>query len=112
MGCLFNGLLCLSKLLYALFLAGMFDNDASGKIDIYEFEKLYNYINQWLQVFKTYDQDGSGHIEEGELTQGELLKIVYNKLYIYNFIFCFFYSIYPNGLSFHAGIHQFSGQEK
>ncbi|XP_064549065.1 peflin [Drosophila montana] len=47
----------------------MFDNDASGTIDIYEFEKLYNYINQWLQVFKTYDQDGSGHIEESELTQ-------------------------------------------
>ncbi|ALC40613.1 CG17765 [Drosophila busckii] len=47
----------------------MFDNDASGSIDVYEFEKLYNYINQWLQVFKTYDQDSSGHIEEGELTQ-------------------------------------------
>jgi len=26
----------------------MFDNDASGTIDVYEFEKLYNYINQWL----------------------------------------------------------------
>lgn len=48
----------------------MFDNDASGTIDIYEFEKLYNYINQWLQVFKTYDADGSGHIEESELIQG------------------------------------------
>lgn len=48
----------------------MFDNDASGTIDVYEFEKLYNYINQWLQVFKTYDADGSGHIEENELVQG------------------------------------------
>ncbi|KAH8399442.1 hypothetical protein KR215_010603, partial [Drosophila sulfurigaster] len=47
----------------------MFDDHASGTIDIYEFEKIYNYINQWLQVFKTYDQDGSGHIEEAELTQ-------------------------------------------
>jgi len=28
--------------------SGMFDNDASGTIDVYEFEKLYNYINQWL----------------------------------------------------------------
>lgn len=49
----------------------MFDKDASGTIDVYEFEKLYNYINQWLQVFKTYDRDQSGHIEESELTQGK-----------------------------------------
>lgn len=47
----------------------MFDKDASGTIDIYEFEKLYNYINQWLQVFKTYDRDQSGHIERDELSQ-------------------------------------------
>uniref|UniRef100_D3TP68 Ca2+-binding protein n=1 Tax=Glossina morsitans morsitans TaxID=37546 RepID=D3TP68_GLOMM len=47
----------------------MFDNDANGTIDVYEFEKLYNYINQWLQVFKTYDQDNSGHIDENELSQ-------------------------------------------
>lgn len=48
---------------------GMFDQDRSGTIDIYEFEKLYNYINQWLQIFKTYDRDASGHIEEAELSQ-------------------------------------------
>lgn len=49
--------------------SGMFDKDASGTIDIYEFEKLFNYINQWLQVFKTYDRDSSGHIDQNELTQ-------------------------------------------
>lgn len=64
----------------------MFDNDASGTIDVYEFEKLYNYINQWLQVFKTYDQDASGHIEEHELTQGKFyyllvtIRLLYRKL--------------------------------
>ncbi|XP_055379714.1 peflin [Condylostylus longicornis] len=47
----------------------MFDTDASGTIDVQEFEKLFNYINQWLQVFKTYDRDQSGHIEEQELSQ-------------------------------------------
>ncbi|XP_005183754.1 peflin [Musca domestica] len=47
----------------------MFDNDASGTIDINEFEKLFNYINQWLTVFKTYDRDSSGHIDEAELYQ-------------------------------------------
>ncbi|XP_026473975.1 peflin-like [Ctenocephalides felis] len=48
---------------------GMFDLDKTGTIDIYEFEKLYAYINQWLTVFKTYDRDHSGHIEKEELSQ-------------------------------------------
>lgn len=47
----------------------MFDTDRSGTIDVQEFEKLYAYINQWLQVFRTYDRDNSGHIDEGELFQ-------------------------------------------
>lgn len=46
---------------------GMFDADRSGTIDIFEFEKLFAYINQWLGVFRTYDRDQSGHIDEGEL---------------------------------------------
>lgn len=48
----------------------MFDRDHTGMVDINEFEKLYAYINQWLQVFKTFDRDSSGHIEEPELSQG------------------------------------------
>lgn len=52
---------------------GMFDADKSGTIDIFEFQKLYNYINQWLSVFRTYDRDQSGHIEEAELTQGKII---------------------------------------
>jgi len=47
----------------------MFDQDRSGTIDIYEFEKLFNYVNQWLNCFKAYDRDQSGAIEEAELTQ-------------------------------------------
>lgn len=43
--------------------------DRSGTIDIYEFEKLFQYINQWLSVFKAYDRDQSGAIEEQELSQ-------------------------------------------
>jgi Ca2+-binding EF-hand superfamily protein len=45
----------------------IFDADRSGTIDVYEFEKLFNYINQWLACFKAYDRDGSGAIEEAEL---------------------------------------------
>jgi len=48
----------------------MFDKDLSGTIDIFEFQQLYTYINQWLSAFKGYDRDGSGFIDEGELTQG------------------------------------------
>ena len=43
--------------------SAMFDADHSKTIDVYEFEKLYNYVNQWLSVFKTYDRDSSGAID-------------------------------------------------
>uniref|UniRef100_V5G963 Peflin n=1 Tax=Anoplophora glabripennis TaxID=217634 RepID=V5G963_ANOGL len=46
---------------------GMFDVDKSGTIGINEFQLLYNYINQWLTVFKNYDSNRSGSIEEQEL---------------------------------------------
>ncbi|XP_049959112.1 peflin isoform X2 [Schistocerca serialis cubense] len=48
---------------------GMFDQDKSGTIDVKEFQLLYNYINQWLATFRSYDKDGSGSIEEHELNQ-------------------------------------------
>lgn len=48
---------------------GMFDKDLTGTIDMNEFQLLYNYINQWLAVFKNYDRDRSGNIEEAELGQ-------------------------------------------
>lgn len=48
---------------------GMFDQDHSGTIDLKEFQSLYNYINGWLATFRSYDKDGSGSIEEGELSQ-------------------------------------------
>nr|XP_023011802.1 peflin [Leptinotarsa decemlineata] len=47
----------------------MFDTDRTGTIGINEFQLLYNYINQWLGVFKNYDRDQSGSIEEPELAQ-------------------------------------------
>lgn len=46
----------------------MFDVDKSGTIGINEFQLLYNYINQWLGVFKNYDSNRSGSIEEQELS--------------------------------------------
>ncbi|KAJ8919617.1 hypothetical protein NQ315_002239 [Exocentrus adspersus] len=48
-------------------MVGMFDTDRNGTIGLTEFQLLYNYINQWLAVFRNYDRDRSGSIEEGEL---------------------------------------------
>lgn len=45
----------------------MFDKEKSGTIDLYEFQALYNYINAWLGVFRGFDHDNSGNIQENEL---------------------------------------------
>ena len=60
-----------------ILIIGMFDKDKSGTIDINEFQQLYNYVNQWLETFRSYDRDQSGHIEEQELAQGTT-DFVYN----------------------------------
>ncbi|XP_017884066.1 peflin isoform X2 [Ceratina calcarata] len=46
---------------------GMFDKEKNGTIDLYEFQALYNYINAWLGVFRGFDHDNSGSIQETEL---------------------------------------------
>jgi len=46
---------------------GMFDKEKTGTIDLSEFQALYNYINAWLGVFRGFDHDQSGSIQESEL---------------------------------------------
>ncbi|BFZ21153.1 hypothetical protein BsWGS_24192 [Bradybaena similaris] len=48
---------------------GMFDKDFSGTIDLYEFQALWHYIQQWKQTFDRYDVNRSGSIEGLELQQ-------------------------------------------
>ncbi|KAG5313005.1 PEF1 protein, partial [Pseudoatta argentina] len=47
---------------------GMFDKENDGTINITEFQALYNYINAWLGVFRGFDHDNSGSIQENELS--------------------------------------------
>jgi Ca2+-binding EF-hand superfamily protein len=48
---------------------GMFDKDLSGTIDLYEFQALWHYIQQWKQTFDRFDGNKSGSIEGHELQQ-------------------------------------------
>ena len=45
----------------------MYDKNASGSIDVQEFQQLFQSINQWRGIFQNYDTDHSGSIEEAEL---------------------------------------------
>ncbi|XP_063959785.1 peflin-like [Lytechinus pictus] len=49
------------------YMIGMFDKDKSGTIDASEFSQLWNYIQQWKQVFDGFDRDRSGGIDASEL---------------------------------------------
>lgn len=49
----------------------MFDTSNGGSVDIHQFNKMFEYINQWLNIFKTYDRNTSGLIDDQELNQGK-----------------------------------------
>lgn len=67
----------------SIFLA-MFDTQNTGSVDIHQFAKLFEYINQWLNIFKTYDRNGSGQIDDQELNQGVIFREIFS---IYSFVF-------------------------
>lgn len=46
----------------------MFDKEKTGSIGLSDFQALYNYINAWLGVFRGFDHDNSGSIQENELS--------------------------------------------
>lgn len=48
----------------------MFDTQNVGSVDIQQFNKMFEYVNQWLNIFKTYDRNASGLIDDQELNQG------------------------------------------
>ncbi|KAF6767209.1 EF-hand domain pair [Kalmanozyma brasiliensis GHG001] len=48
-------------------LMSVFDVDRSGQISFNEFAGLWKYIQDWQGVFRHFDQDRSGSIDQGEL---------------------------------------------
>jgi len=47
----------------------MFDANLSGTIEIHEFGKLFEYIQQWKAMFEGFDKDRRGLLDEGEFSQ-------------------------------------------
>jgi Ca2+-binding EF-hand superfamily protein len=50
----------------------MFDDDHSGTITFNEFQRLWEYIEQWKSCFQRFDADQSGTIDGREM--GEALR--------------------------------------
>uniref|UniRef100_UPI00398E34FE programmed cell death protein 6 n=1 Tax=Pristiophorus japonicus TaxID=55135 RepID=UPI00398E34FE len=48
---------------------GMFDRNNRGGVDFNEFMGLWKYINDWQNIFRTYDRDNSSFIDKNELKQ-------------------------------------------
>jgi len=48
-------------------LMALFDTDRSGTITFNEFAGLWKYIADWQNVFRHFDRDGSGSIDQQEL---------------------------------------------
>ncbi|XP_050698071.1 peflin-like isoform X2 [Eriocheir sinensis] len=46
----------------------MFDRDNTGNINIQEFGQLFTFMNQWTEVYRRYDSDNSGTIDESEMS--------------------------------------------
>jgi len=51
------------------YLMSVFDLDGSGEISFEEFCPLWNYVNQWRQMFDSFDIDQDGRIDAAELSQ-------------------------------------------
>merc|ERR1711874_340264 len=47
----------------------MFDTNLTGTIEIEEFWKLFEYIQQWKAMFEGFDKDRRGMLDEGEFSQ-------------------------------------------
>ncbi|KAF8465599.1 hypothetical protein DFH94DRAFT_354508 [Russula ochroleuca] len=49
------------------YLVSIFDLNGDGVIGFEEFEPLWSYLNQWIRMFDSFDQDRNGIIDTAEL---------------------------------------------
>ncbi|XP_013879619.1 peflin isoform X2 [Austrofundulus limnaeus] len=61
----------------SLMMINMFDKTRSGRIDLFGFSALWDYMQQWRGLFQHYDRDRSGSISGPELSQA-LAQMGYN----------------------------------
>lgn len=54
----------------------MFDTNRTGTIDVHEFGKLFNYINDWKRMFENYDKN-----KEGTLFQDDFVAALQSMGY-------------------------------
>ncbi|XP_035287132.1 peflin isoform X1 [Anguilla anguilla] len=52
-----------------LMMINMFDNTKSGRMDVFGFSALWNFLQQWRALFQQFDRDHSGCISGSELHQ-------------------------------------------
>ncbi|CAN9503814.1 unnamed protein product [Ophioblennius macclurei] len=60
-----------------LMMINMFDKTRSGRVDIFGFSALWDFIQRWRALFQQYDRDRSGFISGTELHQA-LAQMGYN----------------------------------
>lgn len=53
----------------------MFDKTRSGRMDIFGFSALWDFMQRWRALFQQYDRDRSGTISGMELHQGSAVCV-------------------------------------
>lgn len=61
---------CLAEPVCLYFLLDMFDKTRSGRMDLFGFSALWDFMQRWRAMFQQYDRDRSGCISGMELQQG------------------------------------------
>lgn len=51
----------------------MFDKTRTGRMDLFAFSALWDFMQRWRALFQQYDRDRSGSISGTELHQGTTL---------------------------------------
>lgn len=62
------------------FLLDMFDKTRTGRIDLFGFSALWDFMQRWRVLFQQYDRDRSGSISGMELQQGSFVKMLHSRL--------------------------------